>query len=180
MKRLAAVAIIPLVLLGCAAEERVATSPSPAAVPAPAAPVEAEGAWVIFETTAGDAPFRVEVARTEPERRLGLMHRTELPGGRGMLFLMEDERVQTFWMKNTLIPLDMIFVNERLEVVGVVENAAPLTETLRTVGVPSRFVVEIAGGHARPAGIEAGVRMRVKGVADFPPPATLDKASPLP
>lgn len=141
---------------------------SPAQAPAP--PPKAEP-MVVFETPGGEVPVLVEVARTEPERRQGLMGRRHLPPGRGMLFLMDTERIQVFWMKNTLIPLDMIFVNEAMQVVGVVENAEPLTETGRGVRIPSRWVVEIPGGHARVAGIAPGVRMRVVGVPDFPPAA---------
>jgi uncharacterized membrane protein (UPF0127 family) len=149
------------------------TVPPPPSAPPPApriAPKAAEPV-VVFETPGGEVPVVVEVARTEAERRQGLMGRRHLPPGRGMLFLMDTERIQVFWMKNTLIPLDMIFVNEAMEVVGVVESATPLTETGRGVGVPSRWVVEIPGGHARAAGIAPGARVRVVGVPDFPPAA---------
>jgi uncharacterized membrane protein (UPF0127 family) len=129
---------------------------------------------VIFDTPTGPVPVLVEIARTEEERRRGLMFRDHLEPGRGMLFLMDHERQQVFWMKNTLIPLDMIFINEAMEVVGIVEQAIPRDETPRGVRAPSRWVVEIPGGHARLSGIVAGSRMRVVDVPDFPPPAATD------
>ena len=72
-----------------------------------------------------------------------------------MLFLFDRAEVQTFWMKNTLIPLDMIFIGDNLRVVGVVENAEPMTLSPRTVGMPSRFVLEVNGGFAARFGIAA-------------------------
>jgi uncharacterized membrane protein (UPF0127 family) len=113
---------------------------------------------VRFETSRGPWVVRVEVARSDPERQKGLMFRTELGRDRGMLFVFEQVADHTFWMRNTFIPLDMIFVGDDRAVVGVVANAEPRTETARTVRKPSRYVVEVAGGEAAAHGVAPGTR----------------------
>jgi hypothetical protein len=84
------------------------------------------------------------------------MYRSQLEPEAGMIFVFEEPSVQRFWMKNTLIPLDMIFIGKDRKIVGVVENAAPETETERMVGAPSQYVLEIGGGLAARLGIRAG------------------------
>lgn len=84
------------------------------------------------------------------------MHRQRMDEDAGMLFLFDRSSVQSFWMKNTLIALDMIFIDENLRVVGVVENAEPLTLGPRTVGAPSRHVLEVNAGVAARHGIATG------------------------
>ena len=111
-----------------------------------------------------EARVRVEIARSEAERQHGLMERTHLDAEAGMLFLFDVEEEQGFWMKNTLIPLDMIFVRADMTVAGVVENAEPLTLDNRTVGVPSQYVVEVNGGWARAHGVTDGTQVRFEGV----------------
>ena len=123
------------------------------------------GAAVVFEPD-GRPPARVsvEVARTPRQIQRGLMYRRHLPPDAGMLFLFRQPEVQSFWMKNTLIPLDMIFVSSEMIVVGVVENAEPQTLTSRTVGVPSQYVVEVNGGWASAHGVAAGTPVRFENV----------------
>jgi uncharacterized membrane protein (UPF0127 family) len=111
-----------------------------------------------------EARVRVELARSEPEREHGLMDRKHLDPDAGMLFLFDVEEEQGFWMKNTLIPLDMIFVKADMTVAGVVENAEPLTLDNRTVGVPSQYVVEVNGGWAHTHGVSEGTPVRFEGV----------------
>jgi uncharacterized membrane protein (UPF0127 family) len=107
---------------------------------------------------------RVEVARTGAQRARGLMFRQDLPRDHGMLFLFDETSEQTFWMRNTLIPLDLIFLGDDRVVVGVVANAAPRTETPRTVGKPSRYVVEVSGGEAAAHAVGPGTRAAFVGV----------------
>lgn len=157
---------------GCGAPERPAPSRADAAeqqrvepVPAPAPAPSQEWKRVVFVTPNGEYAVDVELARTDAERARGLMHREVLPVGKGMLFVFDEERDQSFWMKNTLIPLDMVFVQgaadgTNLEVVGVVREAVPRTLTPRSVGRLSRFVVEVIGGWTEVKGIEAGTRLR--------------------
>ncbi len=123
---------------------------------------------VVIETAAGQRlPIEVELARTAAEQRKGLMGRRELPENRGMLFLFDTTRVQSFWMQNTLIPLDMIFISEDGRIVGIVENAEPLTETERSVGKPSRYVLEVNGGWTRAHAVAAGDRVRFENLPTF-------------
>ena len=108
----------------------------------------------------GEAHFRVEIADDEEERARGLMMRESLSAGAGMLFIFEKSRPVAFWMENTLIPLDMIFVDETGRVVRVHHEAIPGDRTLIPSGAPVRYVLEIRGGLARALGIEAGDAMR--------------------
>jgi uncharacterized protein len=122
-------------------------------------PSEADGPTVVVDTGERQVTFHVEVARTEPEREKGLMFRDHLAPDAGMIFLFERPSVQAFWMKNTLIPLDMIFIGADRSVVGVVANAEPLTLTTRTVGEPSQYVLEIGGGLTGRLGIHSGAHV---------------------
>jgi len=108
--------------------------------------------------------FRVELALTEPERNRGLMFRESMGDDQGMLFVFEREFNHTFWMKNTLIPLDMLFIGKDLRIVGIVQNAEPQTETGRSVGIPSLYVLEINGGLSGKLGIRAGHVVEFQGV----------------
>ena len=125
------------------------TSSPPAAAPPP--PVT--GPRVAFDTAKGPVEVRVVIARTPDETRRGLMFVDKLEDGRGMLFLMPERRIQRFWMVNTYISLDMIFIDEDFKVVGIVENTEPLTQTSRFVDHPSRYVLEVRGGYTRAVGI---------------------------
>ncbi len=115
---------------------------------------------VVFETPGGDKTFQVEVVSDSFQTSRGMMCRTSNQEGWGMLFLLRETRRQSFWMKNTLIPLDMVFIGEDWTVVGVVEGAPPRTLSGRGVSAPSRYVLELSAGAAKAAGIAAGVRMR--------------------
>mgnify|MGYP002864709193 CR=1 FL=1 len=97
------------------------------------------------------------VAITPNETSRGLMFREEPLGeSHGMLFALRDQRVQVFHMKNTYIPLDMIFINENFRVVGIVENATPKTKTPRRVNAQSRYVLEVDSGWCQRHGVRTG------------------------
>jgi uncharacterized membrane protein (UPF0127 family) len=100
----------------------------------------------------------VEVARRESERNRGLMFREHLEPGRGMLFLFERPQQLSFWMRNTYIPLDMIFLSADRRVMGIVERAEPLTDAPRRIEGDAQFVVEVPGGWAAAHRIAPGVR----------------------
>lgn len=113
----------------------------------------------IATTRNGTRSFLVEMARTDAEQQRGLMFRTELAPDRGMLFPYDPPRPASFWMRNTYIPLDMIFVRPDGTIARIAENTVP--ESLDPVGVgePVSAVLEIAGGNAAAQGISEGDRV---------------------
>ncbi|MFU8802370.1 MAG: DUF192 domain-containing protein [Bradymonadaceae bacterium] len=115
--------------------------------------------------------FFVELAISPEEQQRGLMYRRHMEPDWGMIFIYPRDSILSFWMKNTLISLDMIFVPSSGEVVGVVEGAQPLTLEPRTVNKPSRYVVELNAGKAREYGIEAGTWMSTNYVDEAHSPA---------
>ena len=115
---------------------------------------------ISIATPRGEVTITVEVVTTRAEIARGLMYRTYLPYDAGMLFLMGKDAVWSFYMRNTLIPLDMIFIARDLTVAGVFPNAQPCTETLRSIHKPSSYVLEVNGGWAAAHQITAGAKVR--------------------
>lgn len=126
-------------------------------------PLPDRGALVVRDAFGGAHRLEVEIADTSPLRTRGLMWRTELPEGTGMLFIFPAETVQSFWMRNTLIPLDMVFLDRARRVVGVVQWAEPRTLTSRSVGKPALYVLEVPGGWASRHGVRAGSTVELEG-----------------
>jgi uncharacterized membrane protein (UPF0127 family) len=108
----------------------------------------------------GKESFAVEVADDGAERSQGLMNRPEMNPGNGMLFVYDSPRRVGFWMKNTLIPLDMIFADATGTVTKVHAMAVPLDETPIDGGEDVQFVLEINGGLAAQLGIAPGAELR--------------------
>lgn len=103
--------------------------------------------------------FQVEIADDEQERETGLMNRDNLPSEQGMLFLFPDARERAFWMKNTHIPLDILYISKSGEVISIQKNTMPMNETpLHSFG-PAAAVLEINGGQADALGIKPGDRI---------------------
>ncbi len=109
----------------------------------------------------GIVDVAVEIVSTPEAVTRGLMYRTELPDGHGMLFVFREEKDQRFWMKNTLIPLDMIFIGADQVIVGIHPNAVPLSTATVGVGRPSRWVLEVPGGWAARRGVASGDRVEL-------------------
>ena len=107
----------------------------------------------------GGARFELEVADEPWEEMRGLMFRREMAKGWGMIFVFANEAPRSFWMKDTLMPLDMVFVRADGVVDSVVASAEPLTLTPRRSTGPAKYVVELASGVAATAGIVAGRRL---------------------
>jgi len=114
---------------------------------------------VEITTKTGVQVFTVEIADTEAAREKGLMFRKSLPPAHGMLFDFHREAPVGFWMKNTYIPLDMIFIRGNGRIANIVENAKPLSETVIPSDGPVLAVLEVAGGTARRLGIVPGDRV---------------------
>ncbi len=108
----------------------------------------------------GVARFTVEVADDRAEQTQGLMNRERMASAAGMLFIYKAPQRATFWMKNTLIPLDLIFVDARGVVTAVHRNARPLDQSLIDGGTGVSMVLEINGGLSAPLGIGPGSVMR--------------------
>jgi hypothetical protein len=103
--------------------------------------------------------FAVEMAVTPEEQAKGLMFRRGLPEGQGMLFDFHREQPAAFWMKNTYVPLDMIFIRADGRILRIAENTVPLSETLVRSGGPVRAVLEVVAGTAQKLGIAPGDRV---------------------
>lgn len=115
---------------------------------------------VVVESSTGAHFFEVELALTPEARARGLMYRTELAPDKGMLFVFEDSVPRSFWMRNTYIPLDIIFIRLDGKILNIVREARPRTETPRQSIGSAIAVFEIAGGRARELGIKAGDYIR--------------------
>ena len=113
----------------------------------------------------GIVDVAVEIVSTPEAVTRGLMYRTELPDGHGMLFVFREEKDQRFWMKNTLIPLDMIFIGADQVIVGIHPNAVPLSTATVGVGRPSRWVLEVPGGWSARRGVASGDRVELPAAA---------------
>jgi uncharacterized membrane protein (UPF0127 family) len=110
--------------------------------------------------------FRVEVVDDAAERAKGLMFRESLPRFSGMLFVYETAQPVAFWMRNTLIPLDMLFFDAEGRLVSIKHDARPLDETPVPGGDAIRYVLEINGGLAAELGIELGAELRHPAIED--------------
>jgi uncharacterized membrane protein (UPF0127 family) len=110
----------------------------------------------------GVHPFTVELASNDEERARGLMYRKELPEGRGMLFDFQQEQEVSFWMQNTYIPLDMIFIRGDGRILRIAENTEPMSTRMVPSGGPVRAVLEVIGGTARKLGIAPGDKVAAR------------------
>lgn len=144
---------------------------TPPVIPPPAdssrCPIDPEpnrtmpSAEVSFPDTPSTPRIDVEVAKSPHDVERGLMYRRSMGDDHGMLFRLDGRRDHTFWMHNTCIALDMLFVDDDGVIVGIVEGAAPLTESTRSVGCPSVFVLEVNGGWARKRGVAPGQKITI-------------------
>jgi uncharacterized membrane protein (UPF0127 family) len=135
--------------VGCR-EASAATRPEPARVRV-----------TIASPSGRESAVTAEVARTPADRERGLMFRTKLADHEGMLFVFDEDAEHAFWMRNTLIPLDMIFIDTARSVVGVVERAVPGSLEPRSGG-RCRYVLEVRGGWVAERGVRRGDRVVVE------------------
>ena len=125
---------------------------------APASGAELEPLQVV--TASGTHDFKVEVAADDASRERGLMNRRFMPADHGMLFEFPEDAPVSFWMKNTYIPLDMIFISPKGVVTNVVAKAEPLSERVIPSGPPCVAVLEVNGGVAAAIGLKIGDSVR--------------------
>ena len=112
---------------------------------------------VILQNKNGDKiSVSVEVVKNKETRKLGLMYRKSLAKKSGMLFIFKNEKEHPFTMKNTYIPLDMIFINHYKKIAGIINNTTPKTKGPYSINTPSLYVLEVNGGFCRENGIEKG------------------------
>ena len=104
---------------------------------------------------------QAELAVAPEELTRGLMYRTALSSDSGMLFRMPEVAAHRFWMRNTCLPLDMLFLDAQGVLVGLVDEASPLNDTPRGVDTPSAWVLEVQGGWARRHGVFAGQTVKI-------------------
>ncbi|MBI1181791.1 MAG: DUF192 domain-containing protein [Alphaproteobacteria bacterium] len=151
--------------LAAAAAPAVQADDAPAGIPQslPLVPL-------VIETRAGDVPLQVQVADTDDTQAYGLMFRTKMPETEGMLFVFENPRFVTFWMKNTPIPLDMLFVDEGGTVTQIVTSTTPYSLDPIPSDGAAKAVLELNGGAATRLGIARGDHLRHPAFSDASAP----------
>ena len=155
MGRAIVAAVLALALLGCRGEPPTAGEIAAARDSRPAL----DRIPLQIRSDGNTHDFTVEVARSEDEQARGLMYRESLAAGEGMLFPFPEPRPASFWMKNTLIPLDMIFVRADGSIARIAVNTVPPSLSPVGVGEPVAAVLEIAGGRSVELGIDEGDRV---------------------
>ena len=150
--------LFPLLLILPACSPQAAeNAPAPAATQPSVHPVSGlEVIPLTITSQGGTHAFRVEVARSPQEQAKGLMFRTAMGPDEGMLFPYDQPRVLSFWMRNTVISLDLVFIDEQHRIINVAENAVPYSEQSILSAAPGVAVLELNGGRARELGIVAG------------------------
>ncbi|WP_317048191.1 DUF192 domain-containing protein [Flavivirga eckloniae] len=116
-----------------------------------------EGEFIIFKSIdSTQIKLDIEIADTDFDIQTGLMYRNSMDKNRGMLFVFEDERERFFYMKNTKIPLDLIYINEKKNIVSFQKNAKPFDESSLPSTFPAKYVLEINAGLVDTWGISVG------------------------
>jgi uncharacterized membrane protein (UPF0127 family) len=118
---------------------------------------------VTFVDAAGAPAVDVELARDDASRERGLMYRTSMAENAGMLFSWSDERVRSFWMRNTCIPLDLLYITKDGIISGILEQVPTLNEAPRRINCPVAHVLELNAGWTRAHGITPGTKVTIEG-----------------
>ncbi len=134
-------------------------TPGPAAVPEP--PFLKEGELALLDPAGKKViqKFDIEIAQESVEREQGLMYRKSMSDQQAMLFMFEYPEKQSFWMRNTYISLDIIYLNEKLEIVSIQKNAQPFDDKPLPSGKPAQYVLEINGGLSDRLGLQPGYKV---------------------
>ncbi|MEI9916110.1 MAG: DUF192 domain-containing protein [Methylovirgula sp.] len=115
---------------------------------------------LLIATASGAHNFNVDVMQSEADLEKGLMFRKSIPADYGMLFDFKHEQSVMMWMKNTFIPLDMLFMDKTGKVVGIIADAEPMSEKILTVSKPTDAVLELRGGTAARIDLKVGDQVR--------------------
>lgn len=144
---------------------------TPTKAPAPAAPADfcppaplpdiVFGEGKVAFSTPGVPTIEVEVARSDEQRNRGLMYRDSMPEDEGMLFVWPEDSRRSFWMRNTCLPLDMLFIAMDGTIVGILEQVPTMNDNSRFVPCPAAFVLEVNAGWSRDHGVKAGDRVQI-------------------
>ena len=126
---------------------------------------------LVVVTPKREHSFRIEIADDDAERSAGLMFREQMPDDHGMLFVFEQTREVGFWMKNTPMPLDLIFIGPDGKIKAI-RQGEPFSEALIAPGEPVRFVLELKAGTAEKAGIADGDKVRHPAISKVSGPAS--------
>lgn len=155
-----------LILAGCAAQNGPAQAETQRAQSTQESPVSSqpsalseaglENRPLTIDSATGRHAFIVELAKTSAEQARGLMFRTELAPDRGMVFPFAEDRIASFWMKNTVIPLDIIFIRRDGTIESIAANTTPYSLAPVRSGEPVAAVLELAGGRAAELSLKAG------------------------
>jgi uncharacterized membrane protein (UPF0127 family) len=140
----------------------------PVAKPAASCPADPQGRFdldtveVVFVDLPGAPRILAEHAQSNPERTRGLMFRTDMPEDAGMLFSWEAAAPRSFWMKNTCLPLDMLFIDAQGFIVSILEQVPTLNTLPRRSGCPAQRVLEVNAGWTRAHGVRPGHRVEIR------------------
>lgn len=146
------------------------TRPPPSHHGDPTPPPMPTGTIVLSPPGRDPVSIHVEVANDDASRQRGLMFRRQMDADAGMIFLFDASEHLSFWMHNTYLPLDMVFITHDKRVLGVVENAEPLTDDPREVEGESQYVLELNAGVARQNGIGPGTPVQFVGIDEHAAP----------
>ena len=137
-----------------------------AAAPVLAATMPTDSEPLVITTTAGPVSFGVELALTAADRATGLMHRQDMAADHGMLFRFDQTRQVLMWMKNTPLPLDMLFIDDDGTIVGIAKDTTPFSEAIIASPGPVRYVLELNAGTAERMGIAVGDVARHRAISE--------------
>ena len=141
-------------------------SPDPHSPADPEKPPALRAGKVTFADPSGAAALTlaVEIAENDHDRQRGLMYRPAMPADKGMIFWFEEKTNHSFWMHNTCIPLDMLYLDDDGLIVGIEENTPTMSDATFDVGCESRYVLEVNAGWTRAHGVTPGQKVKIEGI----------------
>jgi uncharacterized membrane protein (UPF0127 family) len=134
--------------------------------PQDSVPPEVIQPFVEISSGNGRVLVKVEVARTAAQKQRGLMYRKHLDEDAGMLFIAPYEQTQRFWMKNTFIPLDLVFIGGNFRIKGIIEDARPESKKILSIDSPSKYVLEVNAGFCKKYGVKEGQEVKIRGIEE--------------